>query len=234
MELQILCWPQHQRLHSSEILEWRDYLGACCKRTIIKNNELRFSSLIRSMFMTRLYLLVKRKSSKALASSGHIVSNFPEEACCRATGNPMDSTLSRDETASFQVLSDGQAYFKPSGIFKVWKEIKRENKNCWVTKSTFTIGFLQRNTGTLDVTDLYRPICALTNLVETDPSPLYWVLSCSVLIFWVWIGYRQKVLSAVCASVPGRFKCRVYLLCWIYWWFTDTLLRWHDNKYYCR
>lgn len=119
MELQIVCSPQHQRLHSSEILEWRDYLGACCKTTIIKNNELRFSILSQSTFKTRLYLLVKRKSSKALASSGHIVSNFPEEACCRATGNPMDSTLSRDETASFQVLSDGQAYFKPSGIFKV-------------------------------------------------------------------------------------------------------------------
>lgn len=119
MELQSVCSPRHQRLHSSEIPEWRDYLGACCRRMIIKNNELKFSILSRSRFITRLYLLVKRKSSKALASSGHIVSNFPEEACCRATGNPMDSTLSRDETASFQVLSDGQAYFKPSGIFKV-------------------------------------------------------------------------------------------------------------------
>lgn len=159
MELQSVCSPRHQRLHSSEILEWRDYLGACCKRTTIKNNDLRVSILSRSTFITRLYLLVKRKSSKALASSGHIVSNFPEEACCRATGNPMDSTLSRDDTASFQVLSDGQAYFKPSGIFKVWREIKRENKNCWVTKSTFTIGLLQWNIR--DVTDLYCPIFVL-------------------------------------------------------------------------
>lgn len=126
MELQIICSPRHQWLHSSEILEWRDYLGECCKRTIITNNELRFSALNRSTFKTRLYLFVKRKSSKALASSGHMVSNLPEEVCCRATGNPMDSTLSRDKTASFQVLSDGQAYFNPSGIFKVWREIKRE------------------------------------------------------------------------------------------------------------
>lgn len=86
---------------------------------IIKNKDLRFSILSRSTIITQLYLLVKRKSSKALASCGHIVSNFPEEACCRATGNPMDSTLTREETASFQVVSDGQAYFKPSGIFKV-------------------------------------------------------------------------------------------------------------------
>lgn len=112
--------PRHQRLHSSETLEWRDYLGACCKRTIIHNSTFRFSILSRRTFKKRfLYLLVKRKSSKALASSGHIVSNLPEEVCCRATGNPMDSTLSRDETASFHVLSDGQAYFKPRGIFKV-------------------------------------------------------------------------------------------------------------------
>lgn len=48
-----------------------------------------------------------------------MVSNFPDEACWRATGSPTDSALSRDETASFQVLSDGQAYFKPSGVLKV-------------------------------------------------------------------------------------------------------------------
>lgn len=65
------------------------------------------------------YLLVKRKSSKALACSGHMVPNFPDEACWRATGRPMDSTLSREETASFQVLSDGQAYFRPKGIRRV-------------------------------------------------------------------------------------------------------------------
>lgn len=63
--------------------------------------------------------MVKRKSSKALASSGHIVSNFPDEACWRATGSPIDNTFSSDETASFQVLSDGQAYFNPKGILKV-------------------------------------------------------------------------------------------------------------------
>lgn len=175
MELQSVCSPRHQRLHSSEIPEWRDYLGACCKRMIIKNNELKFSILSRSRFITRLYLLVKRKSSKASASSGHIVSNFPEEACCRATGNPMDSTLSRDETASFQVLSDGQAYFKPSGIFKVWGEIKRENTNCWVTKSTFTIGLLLKNT--LDVTDLYCPIFVLQPTWLREIPHLYIVFS---------------------------------------------------------
>jgi len=64
---------------------------------------------------------VKRKSSKALANSGHIVSNFPDEACWRATGSPIDSTLSRDDTASFQVLSEGQAYFKPKGILKAFR-----------------------------------------------------------------------------------------------------------------
>lgn len=81
-----------------------------------------------------LYLLVKRKSSKALASSGHIVSNFPDEACWRATGSPIDSTLSRDETASFQVLSDGQAYFKPKGIRKVLRMMekrKEESNRSW-------------------------------------------------------------------------------------------------------
>lgn len=72
------------------------------------------------------YLLVKRKSSKALANSDHIVSNFPDEACCRATGNPMDRTFSKDETASFQVLSDGQAYFRPKGVLKVLKVEKRK------------------------------------------------------------------------------------------------------------
>lgn len=72
--------------------------------------------------------MVKRKSSKALASSGHIVSNFPDEACWRATGSPIDSTLSRDETASFQVLSDGQAYFKPRGILKVLRVKGKRNK----------------------------------------------------------------------------------------------------------
>lgn len=56
-----------------------------------------------------------------MANSGHIVSNFPDEACWRATGSPMDSTLSSDETASFQVVSDGQAYFKPRGILTVWR-----------------------------------------------------------------------------------------------------------------
>lgn len=66
------------------------------------------------------YLLVKRKSSKALASSGHMVSNIPEEACWRATGSPMDNTLSRDDTASFHVLSDGHAYFRPRGIRRVY------------------------------------------------------------------------------------------------------------------
>lgn len=77
---------------------------------------------------------MKRKSSKALASSGHIVSNFPDEACWRATGSPIDSTLSRDETASFQVLSDGQAYFKPRGILKVLQvKGKREEETATTT-----------------------------------------------------------------------------------------------------
>ena len=49
-----------------------------------------------------------------------MASNFPEEECWRATGSPMDSTLSRDETASCQVLSDGQEYFRPRGILRVW------------------------------------------------------------------------------------------------------------------
>lgn len=56
-----------------------------------------------------------------MASSGHMVSNFPEEECCRATGSPIESTLSREETASFQVLSEGQAYFKHKGIRSVWR-----------------------------------------------------------------------------------------------------------------
>lgn len=72
--------------------------------------------------------MVKRKSSKALANSGHIVSNFPDEACCRATGSPMDSTLSRDDTASFQVLSDGQAYFRLKGVLKVLKAKNKTKK----------------------------------------------------------------------------------------------------------
>lgn len=75
------------------------------------------------------HLLVKRKSSKALASSGHMVSNFPDEACWRATGSPMDNTLSRDDTASFHVLSDGQAYFRPKGILKVWRMNKGRDWN---------------------------------------------------------------------------------------------------------
>lgn len=61
-----------------------------------------------------------------------MVSNFPDEACCRATGNPMDNTLSKDETASFQVLSDGQAYFKPKGILNVLQG-KGENKERAIT-----------------------------------------------------------------------------------------------------
>lgn len=64
--------------------------------------------------------MVKRKSWKALASSGHMVLNLPEEACCRATGSPMDSTFNRDDTASFQVLSEGHEYFRPSGTRRVW------------------------------------------------------------------------------------------------------------------
>ena len=63
--------------------------------------------------------MVKRKSSKALASSGHMVSNFPEAACWRATSSPTDSTLSREETASLHVLSEGQAYFRDRGILRV-------------------------------------------------------------------------------------------------------------------
>lgn len=66
-------------------------------------------------------LLVKRKSSKVLASSGHILSNFPEEACCRATGSPIERTLRREDTASFQVLSEGQEYFKLRGTLRVWE-----------------------------------------------------------------------------------------------------------------
>lgn len=87
--------------------------------------------------------MVKRKSSKALASSGHIVSNFPDEACWRATGSPIDSTLSRDETASFQVLSDGQAYFKPRGILKVLrvkgKKKRRDNRSLSKNTEDFKI-----------------------------------------------------------------------------------------------
>lgn len=54
-----------------------------------------------------------------------MVSNLPEEACWRATGRPMESTLSSEETASFQVLSAGQAYFRPSGIRSVYRAEKR-------------------------------------------------------------------------------------------------------------
>lgn len=64
-------------------------------------------------------LLVKRKSSKVLASSGHILSNFPEEACCLATGSPIERTLRREDTASFHVLSEGQEYFKLRGTLRV-------------------------------------------------------------------------------------------------------------------
>lgn len=67
-------------------------------------------------------LLVKRKSSSVLANSGHMLSNFPEEACCRATGSPMERTLRREATASFHVLSEGQAYFKLRGTLRVWGE----------------------------------------------------------------------------------------------------------------
>lgn len=69
-----------------------------------------------------LYLLVNKKFSKVLANSGHMLSNFPEDACCRATGSPMERTLRREETASFHVLSEGQAYFKLSGILNVYKK----------------------------------------------------------------------------------------------------------------
>lgn len=83
------------------------------------NTRLVYTVINRREDYNLLYLLVKRKSSKALASSGHMVSNLPEGACCRATGSPMDRTFSREDTASFQVLSDGQAYFKPKGILRV-------------------------------------------------------------------------------------------------------------------
>lgn len=76
-------------------------------------------------------LLVNRKSSKAQASSGHMVSNFPREACWRATGRPVDSTFNKEETASLQVLSDGQAYFMPRGNLRVcgwWEWITANQK----------------------------------------------------------------------------------------------------------
>lgn len=66
-----------------------------------------------------LYLLVNKKFSKVVANSGHILSNFPEEACCLATGNPIERTLRSEETASFHVLSEGQAYFRLRGILSV-------------------------------------------------------------------------------------------------------------------
>lgn len=133
--------PQRQWLHFSEIPGWTDYLEACYKRTPIKTTGLLLKTVriciyrhgwLKCEDFLNLYLLVKRKSSKAFASSGHMVSNFPDEACWRATGNPMDNTLSRDETASFQVLSDGQAYFKPKGILNVLQG-KRKNKERAIT-----------------------------------------------------------------------------------------------------
>lgn len=116
---------------------WMDRLsGGVLRKENIQDNEL--SNQLSRHWQVDLYmwccgfyiwhLLVKRKSSKALASSGHMVSNFPDEACWRATGSPMDSTLSRDDTASFHVLSDGQAYFKPKGILKVWRMNKRKRQ----------------------------------------------------------------------------------------------------------
>lgn len=68
-----------------------------------------------------IYLLVNKKSSNVLANSGHMLSNFPEDACCLATGSPIESTLRREETASFHVLSEGQEYFRLSGILSVCK-----------------------------------------------------------------------------------------------------------------
>lgn len=64
---------------------------------------------------------MNKKSSKVFASSGHILSNFPEDACCLATGSPIERTLRREETASFHVLSEGQEYFKLRGIPNVCK-----------------------------------------------------------------------------------------------------------------
>lgn len=54
-----------------------------------------------------------------MASSGHILSNFPEDACCRATGSPIERTLRREDTANFHVLSEGQEYFKLRGTLSV-------------------------------------------------------------------------------------------------------------------
>jgi len=68
---------------------------------------------------------VNKKSSNVFASSGHILSNFPEDACCLATGSPIERTLRREETASFHVLSEGQEYFRLRGILSVCKmEVK--------------------------------------------------------------------------------------------------------------
>lgn len=167
--------------------------------------------------------MVKRKSSKALASSGHIVSNFPEEACCRATGSPMDSTLSREETASFQVLSDGQAYFNPRGIFKLWREMKRRNQrpDGWPRVHlwwAFYWGF-----PSISLIATVPHLCAhgCSHRLGRQgclTSALHCVLSCSVLILRVWIWYWERGLCAVCAFVPGRFQCYVHLLCRIYRW----------------
>lgn len=108
------------RLILLELLNGQIIRGSAVKHTRLAQNRNRLNPgplLQPGLEIT--YLLVKRKSSKALANSGHIESNFPDEACWRATGNPIDSTFSREETASFQVLSDGQAYFKPKGILRV-------------------------------------------------------------------------------------------------------------------
>lgn len=88
-----------------------------------------------------LYLLVNKKFSKVLASSGHMLSNFPEDACCLATGNPMERTLRRDETASFHVLSEGQAYFKLSGILSVCKK----NRNLCLHKLNKTMAWFLKS-----------------------------------------------------------------------------------------
>lgn len=63
------------------------------------------------------------------------------------------------------------------------------------------------------------PTGVLTGLVIRDPSPLRYILL-SVLILWVWIWYRERGLCSVCAFLPGRVRCCVHLLCWIYRWIT--------------
>lgn len=167
--------------------------------------------------------MVKRKSSKALASSGHIVSNFPEEACCRATGSPMDSTLSREETASFQVLSDGQAYFNPRGIFKLWREMKRRNQrpDGWPRVHLWWAFYWGFPSISLIATVPHLCAYGCSHRLGRQgclTSALHCVLSCSVLILRVWIWYWERGLCAVCAFVPGRFQCYVHLLCRIYRW----------------